>query len=388
MALDKLLLRESFASVAPHGERLMDVFYQELFDRYPGVKPLFTKTDMKAQKKKLLQALSFVIKNLDQPEEMGAVLRELGRKHAGFGAKIEHYPAVGEALIFALRKTSGGQWRKEMEPAWLDAYLAVASLMKEGGGSRIDELLKKTASKRSALTEHPVYGLVDSIERLRVFSEHHVYAVWDFMTLVKGLQQALTCTSIPWVPRADQLTRRLVNEIVLDEESDTDLDVGCASHYELYLRAMTKIGADTSAIEAFVADVERSGVPAALERSSAPLAVKEFVGTTWDIASSGNLHMIAAAFCIGREEIIPDMFAGIVAKLGRTAPERTALFEHYLRRHMDVDKNRHAPMARQMLENVCGDNAAKWTQAEEVVDRVLSARLALWDVAAQAARAA
>jgi hypothetical protein len=55
---------------------------------------------------------------------------------------------------------------------------------------------------------------------------------------------------------------------------------------------------------------------------------------------------------------------------------------------MDVDKNRHAPMARQMLENVCGDNAAKWTQAEEVVDRVLSARLALWDVAAQAARAA
>ena len=86
---------------------------------------------------------------------------------------------------------------------------------------------------RERLVRHRIYGLVDSAARLRRFMESHVFAVWDFQSLLKAMQQRLTCTSIPWVPTPDAEARRLVNEIVLDEESDALPEGGSASHFEL-----------------------------------------------------------------------------------------------------------------------------------------------------------
>jgi len=85
--------------------------------------------------------------------------------------------------------------------------------------------------------------------------EHHVFAVWDFQSLLKAMQQRLTCTSIPWVPTADAEARRIVNEIVLDEESDELPDGGYASHFELYLQSMQQAGADTAPIERLLASL-------------------------------------------------------------------------------------------------------------------------------------
>ena len=81
--------------------------------------------------------------------------------------------------------------------------------------------------------------------------EYHVYAVWDFMSLLKALQIELTCTTLPWKPVGDTKIRRLINSIVLEEESDVDADGNPSSHYEMYLDAMIECGADTKKIESF-----------------------------------------------------------------------------------------------------------------------------------------
>jgi len=102
---------------------------------------------------------------------------------------------------------------------------------------------------RDRLLAHRLYETIDSADKLRRFMEFHVYAVWDFKSLLKAVQQRLTCTSVPWLPTADPEARRLINEIVLDEESDALPDGGYASHFEMYLEAMRAAGADTEPVE-------------------------------------------------------------------------------------------------------------------------------------------
>ena len=108
---------------------------------------------------------------------------------------------------------------------------------------------------RQRLVDHPIYSLVDSPDRLKRFMESHVFAVWDFQSLLKAMQQRLTCTSVPWLPTPDPEARRLVNEIVLDEESDELPEGGAASHFELYLDGMRRTGADTGPIDRLLAQL-------------------------------------------------------------------------------------------------------------------------------------
>ena len=124
-----------------------------------------------------------------------------------------------------------------------------------GGAPRLSIDL---ADVRERLVRHRIYGLVNSASRLRRFMESHVFAVWDFQSLLKAMQQRLTCTTIPWVPTPDPEARRLVNEIVLDEESDELPEGGAASHFELYLEGMRAAGADTGPIDRMI-EALRSG---------------------------------------------------------------------------------------------------------------------------------
>ena len=224
---------------------------------------------------------------------------------------------------------------------------------------------------RDRLLNHEVYRLLKTRKHVRIFMEHHVFAVWDFMSLLKSLQRHLTGVTLPWFPKPNRLSRRLINEIVLEEESDEDMEGGYASHFELYRAAMEQSGADTSKIDQFLNRLhKRQTVPAALETANVPKAARAFVQTTWGIVESGSVHQIAAAFTLGREELIPDMFRSFLGDLQKQFPDQLTLLRYYMERHVQLDEERHTPMALRMLTDLCGDDDGKWQEANQTVQLV------------------
>lgn len=240
------------------------------------------------------------------------------------------------------------------------------------------------------LARHPLYAALRSEDDLRVFMRSHAFAVWDFQCLLKALQRELTCVEVVWRPTADPAARRLVNEIVLDEESDAAPDWlggGHLSHFELYLAAMDRAGADAGPIRGFLASLgEGHQVDRLLATRELPPGAREFVSHTLAVARSGSAHRIAAAFARGREEIIPSMFAELVARLAHARPERWAGLLDYLERHVHTDGELHGPAARALVERLCGGDPRKLAEAEEAAEASLAARARLWDAVLEAVR--
>lgn len=234
------------------------------------------------------------------------------------------------------------------------------------------------APLRARLVSHPIYGALRTIEHVRVFQEHHVYAVWDFMSLLKSLQRAVTCVQVPWIPVGDPVARRLVNEIVVGEESDDDGRGGYVSHFDLYLASMRETGASTRGIE-LVLDRVRGGHAADSALEAAPRAARDFCRVTFEIVASASLPAIAAAFTFGREDVIPDMFRSLVHDLDAHCGRRLPSLIDYLERHVQLDGERHGPMAARMLTSVCGDEVAAWRAARDAAVASIEARIALWD---------
>jgi hypothetical protein len=117
----------------------------------------------------------------------------------------------------------------------------------------VDDLVQR-------LVSHPLYAAIDSEDKLRLFMSAHVFCVLDFQSLVTALQRAITCVDVPWLPSQDPEARRLINEIVLDEESDETVDHRYLSHFEMYLEAMSACGADRHPVEHVIARL-RQGTP-------------------------------------------------------------------------------------------------------------------------------
>lgn len=230
---------------------------------------------------------------------------------------------------------------------------------------------KKIQPYKNAVVEHPLYKNLNSIEDIAILMEHHVYAVWDFMSLLKSLQSILTCTTPPWKPVGNGQIRQLINSIVLEEESDVDQDGNPSSHYEMYLIAMKECGAKTSDIERFVNDVKKNSIP------SVNNEIDDFLKSTFDIINSGEAHKIASAFTFGREDLIPDMFTSIVKEYN--AESRLNKFVYYLERHIELDGGEHGPLALELISNLCGDDNQKWEEVEETAVNCLIARKKLWD---------
>ena len=245
------------------------------------------------------------------------------------------------------------------------------------------------ADLRDRLVAHPIYSGLDGPERVRRFMETHVFAVWDFMSLLKALQQRLTCTSVPWFPTAYAEARRLVNEVVLDEESDALPDGGYSSHFELYLDCMRQAGADTGPIDRLL-DALRQGVPFAdaLAACGCQPEAAEFVRRSFAVIESGSTPAIAAAFTYGREDVIPDMFTSLVATLADRDPDSWSKFRYYLDRHIEADGEHHGPICRRIVARLCGNDAAKLEEASVAARECLAARIALWDGIALAFEAA
>lgn len=245
----------------------------------------------------------------------------------------------------------------------------------------ISQVENTIAPLQQQLIAHPLYSEIKHPKHLRTFMEHHVYAVWDFMSLLKALQQGLTCTTLPWKPVGNPETRYLINEIVLAEETDINLKGERQSHFEMYLDAMKKAGANTTYVENFVTQCTSSTktIEDTIKFAALPATAKKFLEFTFKTIESGKLHCIAAAFTFGREDLIPEMFTALIAKVQKQFPEEDLReFKYYFDRHIELDGDEHGPMALEMVKQLC-DTEEKWQEVANTSVEALEIRKQLWD---------
>jgi hypothetical protein len=232
---------------------------------------------------------------------------------------------------------------------------------------------------RAYLVDHPLYAQITTEDRLRTFMKHHVFAVWDFFSLLKRLQAEVTTVTVPWRPRGRADHGRFILEIVLAEETDEDIDGGYISHFELYRRAMDEIGADTGPIDTFLAALDRGLDPmSALKETELPGNVRPFVTHTLEVALTGSPHEVASSFCHGRENLLPDVFGAVRSNVDEVLAD-APVFRHYLDRHIALDHDEHGPLALKLLALLVDGDPARQAEADAVALAAIKARTGLWD---------
>lgn len=230
--------------------------------------------------------------------------------------------------------------------------------------------MKTIATAQAALANHPIYESLNNIESIRHFMRYHVFAVWDFMSLLKSLQNKVTCVSVPWTPSPYPTEMvRFINQIVVGEESDLDQFGNPTSHFDLYLKGMEEVGASTAEIRDFLSDLDVSRIPS---------GVREFVQYNLDVARKGHAVEVASSFFFGREKLIPGMFQSIVDTLKREKVNAPT-FLYYLERHIDVDGNEHGPLALKCLDRLTEGKPELLALSEKTATEALTMRKALWD---------
>lgn len=246
--------------------------------------------------------------------------------------------------------------------------------------ARIENIQKKINPLREQIVNHKLFSIINSIEDIQLFMEFHVYAVWDFMSILKALQQQLTCTESPWFPKGNPNTRYLINEIVVGEECDVNSMGERKSHFEMYIDAMKQVDANTNDIQLFTDSLKKSNdFTKSFSIANTPIAAQSFVNFTFETINTQKDYLQAAIFTFGREDLIPNMFYSLVSELNERFPNQISQFKYYLDRHIEVDGDHHSHLAIEMTENLCGDDEDKWKEAESYIIRSLEQRKILWD---------
>lgn len=241
-------------------------------------------------------------------------------------------------------------------------------------------------SLQARLDKHPIYAAVETVDDLRVFMQHHVHSVWDFMSLIKYLQHTVAPARWPWTPGADATVQRFINELVLEEETDEagpgapgdGVGKSYSSHFALYLGAMREIGANADIPARFVEISGREGIAAALASGLAPAPSASFNRTTFAYIDAGKPHEVAAALALGREHIIPAMFRALLNRMAVTE-EQAPIFHYYLKRHIHLDEDFHAPLSLRLLTGLCEGDPVKIAEARAAAMHAVEARVEFWD---------
>jgi len=246
----------------------------------------------------------------------------------------------------------------------------------------ISYIESQTKLLRNKINNHSLYKNLSSIEDVKTFMENHVFAVWDFMSLLKALQSILTNNNVPWTPKGNGTTARFINEIVMGEESDLNENGEVKSHFEMYIDAMEQINANTNQIRKFISLLEnKSTLKDSINIVNLDPILRNFINFTFDVIKSGKAHCIASAFTFGREDVIPDMFLEIIQKSKTdSTDQRYSKLLYYLNRHIEIDGDEHGPISLKMVENLCGDDTKKWDEALDVAKLALKQRIKLWDL--------
>lgn len=242
-----------------------------------------------------------------------------------------------------------------------------------------ESILNGLIVEQQNLVQHPLYNELTDLPRLRIFMETHVFAVWDFMSLLKSLQREITSVTVPWKPSSypPELVR-FINQIVIGEESDVNNEGEVSSHFELYLQAMEEVGASTCAIRNFLSDPQIRFIPE---------PARHFVEHNLRLASGGELLEIAAAFFYGREKLIPGMFQSIISILD-SHNLQAPTFRYYLERHITIDGDEHGPLAEKCLLHLTQNHAGLIEKAQAAGFQALQQRTLLWDKVLEQIRSA
>lgn len=242
-------------------------------------------------------------------------------------------------------------------------------------------ILQNTKPIKQQLLNHDLYKYIETTDDLRIFTQHHVFAVWDFMSLLKTLQQKLTCIEVPWTPKPSPEYTYLINEIVLAEETDTNLNGERQSHFAMYLEAMRDIEVDSENILKFIEQIQHgTDIFLVISASQLPKSVKSFLIFTFNTIYNKQLHQVASAFTFGREELIPEMFTEIIGNIQDKSPEQnTSKLKYYFDRHIEIDAEEHGPKALKLIEDICGNDINKWNAVENIALKSLNIRKNLWN---------
>lgn len=236
---------------------------------------------------------------------------------------------------------------------------------------------KKIHEYHNILENHSllVTNTISSIEDLRIFMQYHVFAVWDFMSLLKTIQHSVVPSTELWMPTKGNRSEisRMINEIVLCEETDLSPDgLSSISHFDLYLQAMLEIGSDIAPITEYLEGIEKHGF-----NFNCPEPAKKFISTTFSMIKKGS-HCAASSFCYGRETIIPSMFERILRQLNISELDAPK-FHYYLSRHIQVDGEEHGPMSEKLVNFFCNDNPILIHEAEQAAIESIKSRIKFFD---------
>lgn len=233
-----------------------------------------------------------------------------------------------------------------------------------------------------ALENHDLFSRINSLENLRFFMQHHVYAVWDFMSLLKKLQDIYAPHGSPWMPNKEGGTLvRFINEIVMEEESDQAYGSSgdsYASHFDIYLQSMREIDGSTQEVSSFLGEVRENGLEVGLSLPLVPSPSLKFMRHTFEVIDAGRPHEVAASFALARESVIPLMFKRIL-NMTKVTKQDAPVFHYYLERHAELDGDHHGPMANRILDEICSGDPSKERQVLDQARESIQARITFWD---------